>query len=237
MRFTQLLEGPSVSAQDFYNAAVIKWGRHSLKRMDYKIYKKSMADIKAMFPGMRVLPKEIRASEDASMYDMKKAGVNLAAPGVPQNPYDGDDSKFKEFREFAAPLVDAFTKGKRDFSTVTAPAQPTTTPKTFIPAAPILKTTKEVVEAIKVQIAAELRVRLYDLELYDDEIGVRHWGNWEVPEGEEDDGDYDWEVMTPQSEAKLKEIMIKLNASMPKGWKLTYSVGEKNWIYFHIKKA
>lgn len=61
------------------------------------------------------------------------------------------------------------------------------------------------------------------------EFDVRDWGDWEVPEGEEDDGDYDWKVMTKKSREYLTDIIRAVEKRHPKV-KLSYSPEEKNWI-------
>lgn len=65
------------------------------------------------------------------------------------------------------------------------------------------------------------------------EVEARHWGQWQVPPGEEDDGDYDWEELTPDSSKKLKTFVDGLNKKH-KDLNITASVGEKNWIVIHI---
>ena len=58
---------------------------------------------------------------------------------------------------------------------------------------------------------------------------VRDWGSWQVPDGEEDDGDYDWEELTPGSVAKLREISTTVGSEFP-SVNLSISPEEKNWI-------
>ncbi len=65
-------------------------------------------------------------------------------------------------------------------------------------------------------------------------VEVRDWGNWQVPEGEEDDGDYDWEEMTPASMKDLSAIMDKLEKEFPMV-DFSPQTGEKNWLYVYIK--
>ena len=53
------------------------------------------------------------------------------------------------------------------------------------------------------------KVSLSDVQLDKDSLSVRYWGKWEMPEGEEDDGDYDWEVLSKSSQAQLKSVVTK----------------------------
>jgi hypothetical protein len=63
---------------------------------------------------------------------------------------------------------------------------------------------------------------------------IRDWGNWQVPDGEEDDGDYDWEELTDESGAKLQKIVDEYAKRYPT-IKFSWQTGEKNWIYFHAR--
>lgn len=60
-------------------------------------------------------------------------------------------------------------------------------------------------------------------------IDVRYLGAWEVPAGEEDDGDYDWKVPTAETHKALDAICSRLG--------YTYSVEEKEWITFVKKRT
>lgn len=65
-------------------------------------------------------------------------------------------------------------------------------------------------------------------------FGIRHWGQWEMPEGEEDDGDYDWEMLSEASARKLDEYLAMCEKNYPK-FKFTPNTGEKNWIYISVR--
>jgi hypothetical protein len=58
---------------------------------------------------------------------------------------------------------------------------------------------------------------------------IRDWGEWVVPEGEIDDGDYDWNVLSEGSERKLKEILDHYSQKYPD---ISFSAQqeEKNWL-------
>lgn len=96
---------------------------------------------------------------------------------------------------------------------------------------------KEVVKTFLRQPEANHLTRALDPE-WDDGllyVDIRDWGNWEVPEGEEDDGDYDWEVPTEKT-AKAADALIKeLNAKFP-NFVIKHRFGEKNYINVDIKK-
>lgn len=55
-------------------------------------------------------------------------------------------------------------------------------------------------------------------------VDTRYLGEWEMPEGEDDDGDYDWEVPSGGTVAKIKAIALEHE------WQWQQS--EKNWITF-----
>jgi hypothetical protein len=62
----------------------------------------------------------------------------------------------------------------------------------------------------------------------------RDWGQWQMPEGVEDDGDYDWEVPTE----KTRDAASKLRASAEKlypGFDFEVDFGEKNWLMVNIR--
>lgn len=63
---------------------------------------------------------------------------------------------------------------------------------------------------------------------------VRDFGDWVVPDDEEDDGDYDWEVPTDAT----MEIIQKIKTPIEQRFsvKIQPSVEEKNWIYFYIRE-
>lgn len=65
------------------------------------------------------------------------------------------------------------------------------------------------------------------------EFSCRHYGEWEVPEGEEDDGDYDWETPTPFTIKQINDT-IKVAGQRYPDFKVDISVEEKNWIDFKV---
>lgn len=248
MRFHQLTESAKVTAQDVYDAAVLLWGKKNLAKYGYIVQSKVMPKVKAMFPGLRVLPKELRDAQTGSYYDFSKAGVNLDAPSMPENPYDGDHTKFREFANFAAPLIAEFTKGKRslrspapvavssEVSKVEKASAPADNKKPQKAEPPKELTKKEVIDLIAPMVRSAFVGRGVDFQYDGEHMGVRYWGNWEVPEGEEDDGDYDWEVPTSDTMTKARKIVADLNGKIPEGWKLDIQVGEKNWLDFEVLK-
>jgi hypothetical protein len=66
------------------------------------------------------------------------------------------------------------------------------------------------------------------------EGSIRYWGKWRVPAGEEDDGDYDWEEMDENSKKTLSDEIKKISTRYPKV-KITFSAGEKNYIYIRVE--
>jgi hypothetical protein len=64
--------------------------------------------------------------------------------------------------------------------------------------------------------------------------GIRDWGVWEMPEGEDDDGDYDWEVLSKKSGMKMKQIVDSYTAKYP-NIKFGWNTEEKNWIMLYAK--
>jgi len=62
---------------------------------------------------------------------------------------------------------------------------------------------------------------------------VRDWGDWEVPPGEEDDGDYDWQQMTQETSNQLRTIITAARAKYP-DFNIGVQSGEKNWIYIDV---
>jgi hypothetical protein len=63
---------------------------------------------------------------------------------------------------------------------------------------------------------------------------IRYWGNWQVPDGEDDDGDYDWEELTGESAMKLQQIIDEYSKRYP-SVKFYWQTGEKNWIYLYAR--
>jgi hypothetical protein len=64
--------------------------------------------------------------------------------------------------------------------------------------------------------------------------GIRDWGVWQMPEGEDDDGDYDWEVLSDKSANNMQQIVDSFGTKYP-GIKFGWSTEEKNWIMFFAK--
>lgn len=67
-------------------------------------------------------------------------------------------------------------------------------------------------------------------------ISSRDWGEWEMPEGEDDDdGDYDWEVLTRNSTNKIRKFIAELDKEF-RSYKFQYRVEEKNYVEIDIMK-
>lgn len=64
-------------------------------------------------------------------------------------------------------------------------------------------------------------------------FGIRDWGQWEMPEGEEDDGDYDFKVPTQETDQAAFKIIQGLRQQFPM-FDFHYGSGEKNWIDIQI---
>lgn len=62
---------------------------------------------------------------------------------------------------------------------------------------------------------------------------IRYWGMWEMPEGEEDDGDYDWEVLSEESYKSAKNIIDTASKKYPE-LKIVFGTEEKNWISIQV---
>lgn len=77
------------------------------------------------------------------------------------------------------------------------------------------------------------KISTRDIQEEGDTLNIRYWGRWEIPEGEEDDGDYDWEVLSDASSKKLKDIITSFEKA--NRCKVFYQTSEKNWIEFSIK--
>lgn len=77
----------------------------------------------------------------------------------------------------------------------------------------------------------------------DDEEGtaaIRDWGDWVVPDYDDDDEDYDeidydFEELDSSWYKKLKEIVNKLATKYP-DLEVRVDVGEKNWIYLSLRR-
>lgn len=64
----------------------------------------------------------------------------------------------------------------------------------------------------------------------------RHWGDWELPEdADEDEEDYDYEVLTQGSNDKLVRTMTTLKADYP-DFEFDDNFSEKNYIDFQIDR-
>ena len=62
---------------------------------------------------------------------------------------------------------------------------------------------------------------------------IRYWGTWEIPEGEEDDGDYDWEILSEASCKIAKDIIDAASKKYP-DMKIVFGTEEKNWISIQV---
>jgi len=65
-------------------------------------------------------------------------------------------------------------------------------------------------------------------------ISARHWGVWVMPEDEDDDGDYDWEILAPHSRDKLRQFEKDLAEGFDE-YKFRVATEEKNWISVSIR--
>lgn len=86
---------------------------------------------------------------------------------------------------------------------------------------------------VRAQPAGAGRITSGDIQQESDRLGIRYWGKWEIPKGEEDDGDYDWEVLSDASTKQLKSIIADFEKA--NNCKVLYQMSEKNWIDFSIK--
>lgn len=66
------------------------------------------------------------------------------------------------------------------------------------------------------------------------ELAVRDFGKWVVPDGEEDDGDYDWQVPTANTWKAIEQLVADTKRQFA-GATITPYTGEKNWIYFTVR--
>jgi predicted NUDIX family NTP pyrophosphohydrolase len=67
------------------------------------------------------------------------------------------------------------------------------------------------------------------------ELAVRDFGKWVVPDGEEDDGDYDWQVPTANTWNAVEQLVADVKRQFPAIVIAPYT-GEKNWIYFAVRE-
>ncbi len=63
---------------------------------------------------------------------------------------------------------------------------------------------------------------------------VRNWGTWKLPDGCEDEDDYDWEILTDEYKNKLDLILKNLKDYYP-NFNIDGNVEEKNWICFTVE--
>ena len=77
------------------------------------------------------------------------------------------------------------------------------------------------------------KISTRDIQEEDNSLSIRYWGKWEIPEGEEDDGDYDWEVLSDASSKKLKDVITTFEKA--NSCKVNCQTSEKNWIECSIK--
>ena len=69
------------------------------------------------------------------------------------------------------------------------------------------------------------------------EFGVRHYGTWEMPDDcdeDEDDGDYDWEVLSDDTAEKVNKIISKIRSENP-DVEIDWFTSEKNWIDITVR--
>lgn len=61
---------------------------------------------------------------------------------------------------------------------------------------------------------------------------IRYWGDWINPEGAEDEEDYDWKILSPESRKRLDELVKDFG----KRYNVTIiaTPEEKCWITFRI---
>lgn len=62
---------------------------------------------------------------------------------------------------------------------------------------------------------------------------LRHFGQWEVPQGEDDDGDYDWKVPTDKTQQVVKKVLDGFRKKYPK-YNITSSYEEKEWLTIQV---
>jgi hypothetical protein len=125
------------------------------------------------------------------------------------------------------------TRGYGQVAVKKAPAKPKAEKVAKVPAAKKPATPEELNQA-----AAALKsafkagsTSYADYQELEGGIGfsVRYWGSWQVPADAEDDGDYDWEELTPESAKKLQQIINSVEAKYP-NVRFEVSDSEKNWL-------
>lgn len=98
---------------------------------------------------------------------------------------------------------------------------------------------KVVADAIMQDLLSQSMVQSYDrrIEQYSPNkyiVEVRHWGGWTMPDGvEDDDGDYDWEVLTDKWSKILSNLSAQWTSKYP-SLKIHVNTSEKNWINVQI---
>jgi len=92
---------------------------------------------------------------------------------------------------------------------------------------------KQVLEAIRREILNERGVDVEEINSHEPAewgFSFRYFGTWEMPEGEEDDGDYDWKIPTAATRARLETICAKhATKTVSVAW---HFEGEKFWLRF-----
>jgi len=68
------------------------------------------------------------------------------------------------------------------------------------------------------------------------ELELRHWGRWELDDGDEDEEDNDYEIMSNSSSDAFDEIIKKYKDRYP-SFTIYWDTGEKNWVYVTVKKS
>lgn len=97
---------------------------------------------------------------------------------------------------------------------------------------------KKSAQEILYELKRELKKKsnFYDSRIYEEDntlcLDFRDWGSWENPEDYEDEEDYDWQVLEPEWEYTLKQIVNSLSKKY--GVKLNTDISEKNWITISI---
>ena len=61
---------------------------------------------------------------------------------------------------------------------------------------------------------------------------IRYWGDWINPEGAEDEEDYDWKILSPESRKRLGELVKDFGKRY--NVTITATTEEKCWITFRI---
>lgn len=91
----------------------------------------------------------------------------------------------------------------------------------------------EVLSHLETRMKAHPMGKKADYQLEKDSLEVRYWGNWVVPEDEEDDGDYDWKKLDDKSSKELDELIKKFEHD--RNCKIEVDGSEKCWLSFRVK--